>query len=138
MPLVATLHVVTEPDEKLDIWTGHCLDLDLASQGGRGRGATNAWLMLQELIEISSLEDLRDGISPMMARRRAPAEYWRWFLRVSQYGQRIPFLDALEGSRKFAALLTVAFVRSVEGDDRSAIVATQIKQSRDAFVLPGF
>lgn len=93
--------------------------------------------MLQEAVEKTLLDDLRDGLLLVEAREGAPDEDWRWFLRALQDGTRVPLLDALHGSDKFAMLITVAFIKNAEKDGRFAIVPTWIRQmSLDAFIYP--
>jgi len=58
-------------------WVGHCLDLDVVSQGDSMR---HAYEMTREAVELLILDDLNAGREPTL--RSAPREEWEAATRV--------------------------------------------------------
>lgn len=77
-----TVYLTRAPD--LDgQWVGHCLDVDVVSQGD---SLKQAYEMTREAVEIVVLDDLNTGREP--AERSAPREEWAAaYAKVKQHSE---------------------------------------------------
>ena len=58
------------------VWVGHCLDLDLVTQGP---SENDALLALREAIDLVYEWDKENGLDPLLCRKPAPQEEWLKF-----------------------------------------------------------
>lgn len=65
-----TVYLTRAPDLQGQ-WVGHCLDVDVVSQGG---SLKQAYEMIREAVDMVVLDDLNAGRDP--SKRSAPREEW--------------------------------------------------------------
>lgn len=70
--------VLLERDDEIAVWVGHCLDLDLISQG---ETAQQAEALLKEAMQMFISEGELFTAEELQT-RRAPEEYWEQFARA--------------------------------------------------------
>lgn len=74
--------LVTRSDDEPGIWSAHCLDLDLVTQGETIEGA---FVAARAAILMAVCDDLSDGLDPFDARSDAPEECWERLWRVLRH-----------------------------------------------------
>lgn len=121
--------IIQPADDIPGVWVGHCLDLDVVTQGD---SPEHALRMVHEASAMTLSDDLARGAEPTA--RRAPHEYWRLLSKILHQGQRVQDIqEAAEIAEKGhdVALIAVQFLLSV--DD-----GTDLDQSLDVpfFLLP--
>lgn len=103
--LVFTSWVVVEPAEDIPgLWVGHCLDLDVISQGNDPHDAIES---VTEAITMTVMDDLHHGLDP--TGRRAPAEFWERLAHVLKHGHQVK-LSEVTGERKIVLVTQVTLV----------------------------
>ena len=73
-------------------WTGHCLELDVVSQGTSLR---HVMAMLNEACFITVCDDIFAGRDPLD--RRAPASFWDELYKIVDEGKKVDFSTLDEG-----------------------------------------
>lgn len=67
-------------------WVGHCLELDVVSQG---KSLKHAAEMLAEACFITVCDDLIAQKDPLC--RRAPDEFWKALYKIIDHGEKVDF-----------------------------------------------
>jgi predicted RNase H-like HicB family nuclease len=105
-PRLFTVWIVVRPaDDVPGQWVGHCLDIDVVTQGN---SAQHAFEMLAEAIAIVAEEDLSTGRDPR-DRRRAPGAEWDALFEVVQAARERPKTD-VDAENAFVAVVDVQMV----------------------------
>jgi len=84
-------------------WVGHCLELDVVSQG---TSLKHAAAMLGEACFMTVCDDLMASRDPL--ERRAPEEYWKALYHIVENGEKVQFA-ALDDMKVGAAACQVQF-----------------------------
>jgi predicted RNase H-like HicB family nuclease len=94
------LHVLIYESEIQGIWIGHCLEMDLVSQG---ISPGHAREMIDEAIRLVADARIADGQSPFDI-RPAPPEYWAMLASAEEISEGfLPY--RLEGDNADVAVL---------------------------------
>ena len=106
-------------------WIGHCLDLDIVSQGNSPEEALR---MIREATEMSVIDAMNDGLDPKAVYKRAPERYWARFKDAMDHGTPVDSLEleADGGDWLFAISAELTFI-ATESElrlDRAARLAT--------------
>ena len=91
-------------------WVGHCLDLDIVTQGN---SIAHAFEMLREAVGMAVCYDLEAGRNPH-DRKRAPPESWAEWERVLKNGHRVPFKDFVR-EKNITVVIPVHFIAKRRG-----------------------
>jgi len=131
-PIDARFVVILRPVVELPgQWVGHCLDLDVVSQG---RSPSHALEMTVEACTMVLMEDRKRGLDP--ARRRAPIEFWQEFgVLVGRARALAPHSDPrmMDGlTDHIEAIVASVSFRPMEGTDTPAVDICAAWASGDA------
>jgi len=92
--------VLLKPAKDLaGVWTAHCLQLDIVTQGEGFDGALNS---IREALHLVVDDDLNCGLDPL-ERPSAPKEYWDEFSEIMRGGVS---LDSIDDLGKVTAVVT--------------------------------
>ena len=72
-------------------WLGHCLDLDLMSQGN---SIDEAMESMVEIVSLAMVEDLKEGLDPFQVREGAPEACWQEWMQITATGRPLSALTA--------------------------------------------
>jgi predicted RNase H-like HicB family nuclease len=90
--------LVLKPAEDLPgQWVGHCLDLDVVTQG---KSLQHAVGMLLEAVTLTLIDDLEQGLD--YATRRAPQPFWDDLQRIIRAGKQVPLSEMLSSDGELA------------------------------------
>ncbi len=106
--------LVTPAEDVPEQWVGHCLDLDVVSQGSCPEGALKA---TKEAVLMVLRDDLEKGLDSTKERQRAPREYWDRLSKVLRDGGTLEVVeDRLALRSKIQAMATqFRFVNGEKG-----------------------
>lgn len=96
--------MVTRSESISREWVGHCLELDVVSQGTSPAHALN---MVAEAVAIVVLDDLSANRDPLKFRSRAPVEDWEAYGRVIRESQLVNFSEIGDGSGVKSLVVTM-------------------------------
>ncbi len=106
-PLVLTSSIVVAPAEDIaGVWVGHCLDLDVISQGN---SATEAFEAVIEAVAMAVTDDLDADLNPL-DRPRAPDEDWALLVGTLKHGHKVKLSDVGADSRNVVLAMQATFV----------------------------
>lgn len=89
-------------------WVGHCLELDVISQG---TSLSHTMRMLGEACAMVMVDDFLAKRDPQ--ERRAPDEYWKALYSLIAHGEPVEFTKIDESKLQSAACQVVFITRSV-------------------------
>lgn len=113
------LHIVLwRADDLPGQWLGHCLELDVVSQGNSLRQALE---MVKEAIETILVADVQKGLDP--ARHRAPQEDWDRLWQRLQGAYPRPLAEVATREPAFVVVESVVTVTEVTQQDLAAVRA---------------
>lgn len=123
-----TLWAVFTPSKQVPgEWVGHCLELDVVSQG---TSLKHAMSMLSEACALVVVDDLAKGFEPMS--RRAPEKDFEFLTKMQTSGERVPLDLAMSDTsrRRCYAMPFHLFVQRVSSGTAASIAKAKAKSKK--------
>jgi hypothetical protein len=97
------LTVLVTPSEVEGQWIGHCLNIDLVTQG---ESIQHAFAMVTEAVREVVRDDLAHGLDPLH-RPQAPQECWDLFVDTTRHGKPLTAIDDPKNIRAIVGYVQV-------------------------------